>query len=145
MPVNSIDKYVGARVKARRKSLAMTQATLGEKLDLTFQQVQKYERGSNRISASKLLVIAQTLDAPISFFFDGLEEEAAELPTTGFSENLDSENAITNDILTFASSKEGRDLNQAFSRIDDPDIRRQFVFMVQSIAKGQKIGKLRVF
>lgn len=145
MSVNSIDKYVGARVKARRKSLAMTQAALGEQLGLTFQQVQKYERGSNRISASKLLVIAQTLDAPISFFFDGLKEEEADLPTTGFSEDLEIENTITNDILTFASSTEGRELNHAFASIEDPDIRRQFVFMVQSIAKGQKIGKLRVF
>lgn len=67
-----VDTHVGARVRERRLSLGMSQSTLGEHLGLTFQQIQKYERGANRISASKLWVIANFFEVPIEWFFDGL-------------------------------------------------------------------------
>jgi transcriptional regulator with XRE-family HTH domain len=68
----AVDAHVGARIKLRRSLLGMSQVRLGQAIGLTFQQVQKYERGTNRVGASKLWQLAQVLDVPISFFFDGL-------------------------------------------------------------------------
>ena len=73
---NPTDKYVGSRVRMRRLMLSMSQEKLGEKLGLTFQQVQKYEKGTNRIGASRLQHIAQILKVPVSFFFEGVERQA---------------------------------------------------------------------
>lgn len=77
---NPIDKHVGARVRMRRMMLGMSQEKLGDALDLTFQQVQKYEKGINRIGASRLHHISQILQVPISFFFEGLPGAAANSP-----------------------------------------------------------------
>lgn len=76
---NPIDVYVGARVKMRRSLLGMSQEKLGELIGLTFQQVQKYERGLNRISASRLFDISKVLEVPISFFFEEMDEQVADL------------------------------------------------------------------
>ena len=76
---NPIDVHVGARVKMRRTLLGMSQEKLGEAIGLTFQQVQKYERGLNRISASRLFDIGKVLEVPISFFFEEMDEQVAEL------------------------------------------------------------------
>ncbi len=73
---NAIDQHIGERIKLRRNLLGMSQAALGTATGLTYQQIQKYERGANRVSGSKLWRIAQTLDVPVAFFFDGLEEPA---------------------------------------------------------------------
>jgi transcriptional regulator with XRE-family HTH domain len=70
-----IDVHVGSRVRLRRTLLGLSQTALGDALGLTFRQVQKYERGKNRISASKLWKLSQILDVPVSFFFDGLAED----------------------------------------------------------------------
>ena len=74
---NPIDKHVGARIKLRRALLGMSQEKLGEALGLTFQQVQKYERGANRVGASRLFDLSRVLDVPVSFFFDDMAEEVA--------------------------------------------------------------------
>src|SRR5262245_52045921 len=71
---NPVDLYVGGRIRMRRRSMGVSQQKLADDLDLTFQQVQKYERGVNRVSASKLYEIAKSLKTPISFFFDGLSD-----------------------------------------------------------------------
>ncbi len=76
---NPIDVYVGARVKMRRTLLGMSQEKLGEAIGLTFQQVQKYERGLNRISASRLFDISKVLEVPIGFFFEEMDDQVAEL------------------------------------------------------------------
>src|SRR4051812_32567912 len=73
----AVDAHVGARIKLRRSLLGMSQVKLGQAIGLTFQQVQKYERGTNRVGASKLWQLAQVLDVPVSFFFDGLAGSAA--------------------------------------------------------------------
>ena len=75
-----IDIHVGGRVKIRRKNLRMSQTTLGEAVGVSFQQAQKYERGANRISASRLFEISQVLDVPVSYFFDGMPGEIADRP-----------------------------------------------------------------
>src|SRR5450631_2121293 len=130
---NPIDRYVGSRVRMRRVILGMSQEKLGEALGLTFQQVQKYEKGANRIGASRLQQISRTLDVPPAFFFDGAPsfEASAGPPAShlGFSE--DSNPAYVADFL---STPEGLHLNLAFARIHDPKVRKRIVDLVSSLA-----------
>jgi transcriptional regulator with XRE-family HTH domain len=77
---NPVDLHVGARIRMRRKTMGLSQERLAESLSLTFQQVQKYERGANRVSASKLYEIARSLRSPINYFFDGLADTVDPLP-----------------------------------------------------------------
>lgn len=138
MSFNPIDVHVGSQVKIRRKSLRMTQQQLAEVLGLTFQQIQKYERGANRISASKLMLIAETLEAPISFFFDGLDGTGGS-PTRAFSEDeAKYDPSTTKQVLDFVSSEEGTELNRAFAAIQDPATRKQLVTLFETIAKREE-------
>jgi transcriptional regulator with XRE-family HTH domain len=127
---NPIDKYVGARLRTRRVLLGMSQEKLGDALGVTFQQIQKYEKGVNRISASRLKQIAQTLDAPIGFFYEGGPTETAGLK--GFSEP-----AAGDFVIEFLSTAEGVQLNRSFIRIRDPRVRRRLVELVASLAEAQ--------
>lgn len=134
MSFNPIDVYVGNRVKVRRKTLRLTQQDLAKALGLTFQQVQKYERGANRISASKLFMIAGILDVSISYFFDGVEDEDIDVPG-GFSEDAGGfDPKAVQDVLNFASSTEGIELNRAFSNIRDAKTRKLLVMLFESVA-----------
>ncbi|MDN5929006.1 MAG: helix-turn-helix domain-containing protein [Hyphomicrobiales bacterium] len=125
---NPIDIHVGSRVRLRRNMLGMSQEKLGEKLGITFQQVQKYEKGTNRVGASRLQAIASTLDAPVSFFF---EDAPGQNPsqTGGFSED-----SGASYVVDFISSSEGLQLNRAFVRISDPKIRRKIIDLVRTLA-----------
>lgn len=124
---NPVDLHVGARVRMRRKFLGMSQEGLAETIDLTFQQVQKYERGSNRISASKLYEIAKALKAPVAYFFEGYgENEAIE----GFSES-ESEQFVHGFLMT----TEGIELAEAFPRIKNPKFRRRILDLVRTLAE----------
>jgi transcriptional regulator with XRE-family HTH domain len=123
---NPIDKHVGSRVRMRRMMLSMSQEKLGDGLDLTFQQVQKYEKGTNRIGASRLQQIAHILQVPVEFFFEGA-------PTgldgpTGLGEAPSP--AYVSDFL---ASSEGLALTRAFTRISDPKVRRRIVDLVEAI------------
>src|ERR1700753_1245136 len=109
---NPVDKYVGSRVRMRRIMLGMSQEKLGEALGLTFQQVQKYEKGTNRISASRLQQIWKTLNVPPSCFFDGAPAE--DLEHAGFAEDR-----FSSQIVDFLSTPEGLQLNRAFAKIPD--------------------------
>jgi transcriptional regulator with XRE-family HTH domain len=130
---NPIDQHVGARVRLRRIMLGYSQEKLGLALGVTFQQVQKYEKGANRIGASRLQAISKLLDAPPSFFFDGAPT-AAGLPT-GFE---DSPRPYVPDMVTTA---EGLQLNRAFARIGDPKVRRRLVELVAQIAESEAQSK----
>jgi len=124
---NPIDIHVGSRVRLRRMMLGMSQEKLGESLGITFQQIQKYEKGTNRIGASRLQHIATILKVPVSFFFEdapGTPEEAE-----GFGETQP-----TSYVVDFLSSSEGLSLNKAFVRIEDPKVRRRIVDLVRSLA-----------
>src|SRR5262245_47137937 len=124
---SSIDKHVGARVRMRRIMLAMSQVKLGAALGLTFQQVQKYERGATRISASRLQHLSQILQVPVAFFFEGLPNASAPYES--------SESALSiADIDDFVSGSNGLRLMRAFMRIDNADLRRRIVMLVQEIA-----------
>ncbi|HRK23965.1 MAG TPA: helix-turn-helix domain-containing protein [Beijerinckiaceae bacterium] len=130
-----VDKHVGSRVRMRRILLGMSQERLGEALGLTFQQVQKYEKGTNRIGASRLQQISQILGVPVTFLFEGAPLERA-LPEGGFAEPLQAEYSL--DLL---STPEGVQLAKAFMSIEDPKVRRRVVDLVATLADGQKASR----
>ncbi|MBN9020093.1 MAG: helix-turn-helix transcriptional regulator [Rhizobiales bacterium] len=123
---NPIDIHVGSRVRLRRMMQGMSQEKLGESLGITFQQIQKYEKGTNRIGASRLQHIASVLEVPVSFFFEDAPGAATE---PGFAESRPA--AFVTDFL---ASAEGLQLNKAFVRIKDAKLRRRIVELVRSIA-----------
>jgi transcriptional regulator with XRE-family HTH domain len=125
---NPIDVHVGSRIRLRRNMLGMSQEKLGESLGITFQQIQKYEKGTNRVGASRLQAIASILDVPVSFFFEDAPGGQPG-PAGGLAE--DSSTAYVTDFL---ASTEGIQLNRAFARISNPAIRRKMIDLVKAIA-----------
>jgi transcriptional regulator with XRE-family HTH domain len=128
---NPVDKYVGSRVRMRRIMLGMSQEKLGDSLKLTFQQVQKYEKGTNRIGASRLHQIADVLQVPVSFFFEG--GPAGEI---GSMDGL-SEAPSPAYISDFLATSEGLALTRAFTRITDAKLRRSIVDLVEQMASRE--------
>ena len=124
---NPIDRHVGSRVRMRRMLIGMSQEKLGEALGLTFQQVQKYEKGTNRIGASRLHRIASVLSVPVEFFYEGAPHGSA--AGTGFAESPSSTY-----MSDFLSSNEGVQLVKAFLAIKDPKIRRKVVELIAVLA-----------
>lgn len=129
---NPVDVHVGSRVRMRRMMLSMSQERLGEQLGVTFQQVQKYEKGSNRIGASRLQEIARVLQVPVAFFFEDAPGDTN--TASGFGESQSS--GFVTDFLT---SSEGLSLNRAFVRIGDATVRRRVIELVEALA--DKDGK----
>ncbi|AKI02594.1 putative transcriptional regulator [Hoeflea sp. IMCC20628] len=125
---NPIDIHVGSRVRLRRTMLGMSQEKLGEALGITFQQIQKYEKGTNRVGASRLQNISTVLNVPVSFFF----EDAPGDPSTGQPGMAEANSS--NYVVDFLSSSEGLQLNRAFIKIPDPKVRRKLVDLVKSLA-----------
>jgi transcriptional regulator with XRE-family HTH domain len=128
---NPTDVHVGSRIRLRRNMLGMSQERLGESLGITFQQVQKYEKGTNRVGASRLQAIASILEVPVSFFFDDAPNPGG-TPVKGFAE----ENSTTY-VVDFLSSSEGIQLNRAFARIADPKVRRKIIDLVKTLASDE--------
>ncbi len=124
---NPIDKHVGARVRMRRMLAGVSQEKLGEALGLTFQQVQKYEKGTNRISASRLQNIAKILGVPVSFFFEGAPLGESLIGGMG-------EASSPSYVADFLSTSEGVQLNKAFIRITDAKVRRKVIDLVEALA-----------
>lgn len=129
---NPIDIHVGSRVRLRRMMLSMSQEKLGEQLGITFQQIQKYEKGTNRIGASRLQHIARVLQVPVAFFFE-------DAPGTPGDAGGMSEAPQTHHVVEFLSSSEGIQLNRAFVRIKDTKLRRRIIDLVRGIA-GEEQG-----
>ena len=127
---NPIDAQVGNRVRIRRMLIGMSQEKLGDLLGLTFQQVQKYEKGVNRIGAGRLFEVAQILGVPIDFFYEGVG--AAREERSGVSE---SESAPP--VMEFVSSGEGLQLSLAFMKIKDPKVRKRVLDLVKSLAQEE--------
>jgi transcriptional regulator with XRE-family HTH domain len=130
---NPTDKHVGARVRMRRMMLSMSQEKLGDALGLTFQQVQKYEKGANRIGASRLQQIAHILQVPVSFFFEGAPNIPGHHPPDGFAEAPSP--AYVSDFL---ATSDGLALTKAFMGIKDSKLRRRIVDLVEQIAAGNE-------
>lgn len=127
---NYVDRHVGNRVRMRRLLVGMSQEKMGELLGITFQQVQKYEKGSNRISASRLYQIARILGVPIQFFYDELQPEQAD---SGFKESAGA------DLISGAlQSPEGVQLARMFSETTDPDKRKLILSTVRAISDFKK-------
>jgi transcriptional regulator with XRE-family HTH domain len=121
---NPTDVYVGSRVRMRRKMLGLSQEKLGDRLGITFQQIQKYEKGTNRVGASRLQAMAGVLEVPISYFFPDSEKGGA----TGMRDD----GAAF--MMDFMSTSEGLDLSRAFVRIANPKVRRKVVELVRALA-----------
>ncbi|MDJ0386869.1 helix-turn-helix transcriptional regulator [Roseomonas sp. E05] len=128
-----IDVHVGSRVRLRRTLLGMSQEKLGEALGLTFQQVQKYERGVNRIGASRLFDLARVLDVPIGFFFDDMPDAmggntALRSRLNGFAEHQE---GFEDDTL---HKRETLELVRAYYRITEPSVRKRVFDLIKSLA-----------
>src|SRR5439155_23514456 len=121
---NPIDKHVGSRVRMRRMMLGMSQEKLGEELGLTFQQVQKYEKGTNRISASRLQHISNILQVTVPFFFEGAPGQREVVATSDY-------------VSEFLATSAGLALIKAFIRIKDAKLRRAIVALVEEIADNE--------
>lgn len=127
---NPIDIHVGSRVRLQRMLRGISQEKLGEQLGLTFQQVQKYEKGVNRIGASRLFDLANVLGVPIQFFYDEAPGGESRVETVaGFAEPRPSDSYV----FEFLNTREGLELNRAFARITDPKIRRAVLDLVRSV------------
>jgi transcriptional regulator with XRE-family HTH domain len=131
---NPVDKYVGSRVRMRRIMLGMSQEKLGDALGLTFQQVQKYEKGTNRVGASRIQQIAEILQIPVSFLFEG-----------GPSGTVNADGTIEGPspsyVSDFLATSEGLALTRAFTRISDAKLRRSIVELVEQIASHESADK----
>jgi len=124
---NPVDLHVGARIRMRRKILGVSQERLAEDLGLTFQQIQKYERGANRVSASKLYEIAKSLQSSVGYFFEGLADTTGE----GLAEGGE---PFVHDFLM---TSEGLELAGLFPKIVRPKVRRRILELVRSMAEEE--------
>ena len=128
---NPMDIHVGSRVRLRRMVIGMSQEKLGEKMGLTFQQIQKYEKGTNRIGASRLHQLSQIMDVPVGFFFEDapLNAYRRDLAHVGFAESK-----TEAFLLDFLNSRDGLELNRAFVKITDPKVRKRVVELVRALS-----------
>jgi transcriptional regulator with XRE-family HTH domain len=123
---NPVDIQVGNRVRIRRMLIGMSQEKLGELLGLTFQQVQKYEKGVNRIGAGRLFDVARILGVPIDYFYEGIELSPGEAGGEGAPP-----------VMEFVSSGEGLQLSLAFMKIKDAKVRKRVLDLVKSLAEEE--------
>jgi transcriptional regulator with XRE-family HTH domain len=126
---NPVDLHVGARIRMRRKLLGVSQERLAEELGLTFQQVQKYERGANRVSASKLYEIARALHTSVSYFFEGLADTAGPAPGTA----TDAPELMHDLVMT----PEGMELAALFPKLKRGRVRRRVLDLVKALAEDE--------
>lgn len=125
---NPVDVHVGTRVRLRRTLLGMTQTGLGDAIGLTFQQVQKYERGVNRIGSSRLYDLARVLDVPVNFFFDDMPKGiASKSGATAGAEEFDPD---------IVSKRETLELVRAYYKIESPQVRKRLFEMVKALGKS---------
>jgi transcriptional regulator with XRE-family HTH domain len=124
---NPIDRHVGLRIRMRRKELGFSQEKLAEAVGVTFQQIQKYERAANRVSASKLWELAQALNTGIGYFYDGLVEMQANPGRPGES------------MHDFLLTPEGLELAASFPRIPTPRLRRRLVELIRALAEAESV------
>ncbi len=130
---NPVDVHVGTRVRLRRTLLGMTQTGLGQAIGLTFQQVQKYERGVNRIGSSRLYDLARVLDVPVNFFFDDMPEAIASKSGAASSGPPEGAEVFDPDIV---SKRETLELVRAYYKIENPQVRKRLFEMVKALGKS---------
>ena len=130
---NAVDVHVGKRIRLRRTLLGMSQEQLGNALNITFQQVQKYERGANRVSASRLWDISQIIDVPISYFFEDMSDTTLKASPRRVSAS-GAELVIVDDTKDPMARRETLELVRTYYSIEQPQVRRRISDMVKSIA-----------
>ena len=128
---NPIDKYVGSRIRAQRLLIGMSQEKLGNAIGLTFQQVQKYEKGTNRVGASRLQQISSALEVTPAFFFEGV-------PTAAGDRRAKEADPIPRYVSDFLATADGHALIKSFIRISSPKVRRAIVGLVEQITPEKK-------
>lgn len=135
---NPIDVHVGSRVRLRRTLLGMSQEKLGEALGLTFQQVQKYERGANRIGASRLYDLSRVLDVPVSFFYDDMSADVqAQVPSKTRGMQAPEASAYEPDPM---AKRETLELVRAYYRIHDPSVRKRIFELTKALANAAEVS-----
>jgi len=132
---NSIDEYVGAQLRQRRALLGLSQERLAEQIGITFQQVQKYENGANRVSASRLYEISKVLDIPVTFFFENYKSGPGTVEAIGFSDN---EQAGFEGADNVMQRKETLELIRVYYSIENPKLRKDLFKLVKSMAENLK-------
>jgi transcriptional regulator with XRE-family HTH domain len=130
---NPVDVHVGARVRLRRTLLGLSQERLGEAIGLTFQQVQKYERGANRIGASRLYDLSRVLDVPVSFFFEDMDDQTAAMSPRNVTTDVPDLETADTDPMT---KRETLELVRAYYRITDPTVRRRIYELAKAVAQA---------
>ncbi len=130
---NPVDIHVGSRIRLRRQLLRMSQEKLGDELGVTFQQVQKYERGANRVGASRLYRLSRVLEVPVQFFFEGLNEKS--------TISAMAEGDQTPIVYDFIQSSDGVSLAESFSRIKDAKVRRRVLELVRTLASEEEMAR----
>ena len=128
---NPVDVHVGARIRLRRNMIGMSQEKLGESLGITFQQIQKYEKGMNRVGASRLQAIGNILNVPVTFFFDDMPGQSDK--PKGFDEESE-----TTYVVGFLKSSEGIQLARAFAKITDAKVRRKILDLVRTLGDEEE-------
>ncbi len=127
---NPVDVHVGSRVRLRRMLVGFSQEKLGRSMGLTFQQIQKYEKGVNRIGASRLYKLSQVLDVPVGFFYEGMNQmEGSAIP--GMAEEKSEEF-----LYEFLNTRDGLELNRAFVKVSDASIRKSVIDLVRSLGRA---------
>lgn len=134
---NPIDAHVGSRVRLRRMLLGMSQEKLGELLGLTFQQVQKYEKGVNRIGASRLFDLSHVLGVTVQFFYDEMPNAVG---SSGAAQPGVAERPTEPYVVDGAGTRDGLELSKAFARISDARVRRAMVELAKSLATEPESG-----
>lgn len=138
---NPADIYIGSRIRLRRNWCGLSQRALGNALGLTFQQVQKYENGTNRVGASRLFEICRVLEVPIGYFYDGMPEEMSDVPISGLRGRMPSSAEWQESPRAWVDDKVGEHetlaLICAYYRISDHAIRRRMLYLIKSLAPSE--------
>jgi transcriptional regulator with XRE-family HTH domain len=137
---NPVDVHVGSRVRLRRTLLGMSQEKLGEAIGLTFQQVQKYERGANRVGASRLFDLSRVLDVPVGFFFD---EMPADVAASSPAQHPGRGRPLPQQELDPMVKRETLELVRAYYKIGEPSVRKRLFEMTKALAAASRGGSLK--
>ena len=134
---NPVDMHVGARVRLRRTLLGLSQEKLGEAIGLTFQQVQKYERGANRIGASRLYDLSKVLDVKVSYFFEDMSDQIAARSPRQIRGMVQEEDSYEPDPM---AKRETLELVRAYYKINDPRVRKRLFDMTKALSVNGAVG-----
>jgi transcriptional regulator with XRE-family HTH domain len=135
MNKNDIDSYVGKRLKLRRTIMGLSQEAIAKAVGITFQQVQKYEKGSNAMNANRLYEFSRFMNVPVAYFFEGIEQNMPTGNATGFAENQPAAFEHEN----IASDRESLEMMKSFKRIKEPAVRKRLADLLRAISENKTL------